>query len=521
MKHPQISPARRFVRFCGGAAVALLLAALVPIAVCSLGLTVFESVYGTYEESISFLRDAVLPNAALTLLVLAALLGCRALLERFARIRLGRVCCLLWMAAALFWVVGVGLVQEVDCKDVVDAARLFARGNYRPMRDPYFSAYPYQLAVCLFLEAVIRLIPGVDINLFMQVLNVLLSTCTMGLLCALSAAVFEDEHARLGTQVMMMAFVPFLLFNTYVYGTVPMLFLVSLGLLAFARYVRTRRVGYAAVCALAMGMAYAAKQNALIPILAMLICAALDALETRDVRLPLFCVLPLALGVGLSRFAVWQYELRSGMKLGASISALARLVMGLQESQTCAGWFNGYTAPFIDLSVTAQMQREIAGADLAARVSEMAAQPGMTLAFFRDKYLSQWLEPGYSTLWYGFRCSWTGRFNGLAALLYREGSTVRAAVEGYMNLYQQAMYAMAVVGAAACMKRRGDVASLVLPVTVIGGFLFHMLFEAKSQYIFVYAVYLMPLAGYGLALTGRWIGGLCARAAALRRKDRT
>ena len=516
MKHSPTNAAQRFTRFCGAAAIILLLALLTPLAVSALGLTVFESIYGTYEESITFLHDAVLPNAALTLLVLAALLGFRALLTRFARVHLDRICCAVWLAVALFWVVGIGLQQEVDCKDVVDAAQLFARGNYRPMRDPYFSAYPYQLAVCLFLEAILRLIPGVDVNLFMQVLNVLLSTCTMGLLAALAAEVFGDARARRCTQVMILAFVPFLLFNTYVYGTVPMLFLVSLGLLCFVRYVRTRRAGFAVVYVLAMGAAYAAKQNALIPILAVLICAVLDAIQTRDGKLVLCAVLALALGAGLSRFAVWQYEVRSGMQLGAPISALARLVMGFQESQTCAGWFNGYTAPFIDLSVTAEMQKEIAGADLSVRLAEFAADPGMALAFFRDKYLSQWLEPGYSTLWYGFRCDWLGRFNGLAALLYREDSPVRPIAEGYMNLYQQAMYAMAVVGAAASLRRCGDVTALVLPVTVIGGFLFHMLFEAKSQYIFVYAVYLMPLAGYGLSVTGAWLGRMLH---AIRRKN--
>lgn len=506
MKHSPNLTAERVTRFCGAAAIALLLAILAPLAVSSLGLTVFESVFGRYEESIAFLRDSLPLNIGLTALVLAALLGMRALLERFARVKIGVICSLVWLAVALFWVLGIGLVQEVDCKDVVDAAVLFARGNYRPMRDPYFSAYPYQLPVCLFLEAVIRLIPGVDINLFMQALNAVLSTCTMGLLAALAQTVFEDGRARLATQVMTMAFVPFLLFNTYVYGTVPMLFLASLGLLCFARYIRTRRAGYAAVYVLAMGAAYAAKQNALIPILAVCICAVLDALRTRDVKLVICAVLAFLLGAGLSRFAVWQYELRSGVKLGADISALARLVMGLQESQTCAGWFNGYTAPFIDLSVTAEMQKEIASADLTARLAELGANPGMALSFMKDKYLSQWLEPSYSTLWYGYRCSWSGHFNGLASMLYREGSPVRAIAEGYMNLYQQAMYAMAVVGAAASLRRRGDVAALALPVTVIGGFLFHMLFEAKSQYIFVYAVYLMPLAGYGLTMTGTWIG---------------
>ena len=143
MKLSPTNAAQRFTRFCGAAAIILLLALLTPLAVSALGLTVFESIYGTYEESITFLHDAVLPNAALTLLVLAALLGCQVLLTRFARVHLDRICCAIWLAVALFWVVGIGLQQEVDCKDVVDAAQLFARGNYRPMRDPYFSSDPY------------------------------------------------------------------------------------------------------------------------------------------------------------------------------------------------------------------------------------------------------------------------------------------------------------------------------------------------------------------------------------------
>ena len=115
MKHSPTNAAQRFTRFCGAAAIILLLALLTPLAVSALGLTVFESIYDTYEESITFLHDAVLPNAALTLLVLAALLGCQVLLTRFARVHLDRICCAVWLAAALFWVVGIGLQQEVVC----------------------------------------------------------------------------------------------------------------------------------------------------------------------------------------------------------------------------------------------------------------------------------------------------------------------------------------------------------------------------------------------------------------------
>ena len=47
MKHSPTNAAQRFTRFCGAAAIILLLALLTPLAVSALGLTVFESIYGT------------------------------------------------------------------------------------------------------------------------------------------------------------------------------------------------------------------------------------------------------------------------------------------------------------------------------------------------------------------------------------------------------------------------------------------------------------------------------------------
>ena len=68
-----------------------------------------------------------------------------------------------------------------------------------------------------------------------------------------------------------------------------------------------------------------------------------------------------------------------------------------------------------------------------------------------------------------------------------------------MRAWQQALYLLSAVGVWRIWRDgRRSAASLILPVTVLGGFLYHMLFEAKSQYIYTYAVYLLPLAAQGL-----------------------
>jgi len=74
-----------------------------------------------------------------------------------------------------------------------------------------------------------------------------------------------------------------------------------------------------------------------------------------------------------------------------------------------------------------------------------------------------------------------------------------------MKGWQAALYVLCSIGAIVCIRKKRGAAALVLPVAVLGGFLYHMIFEAKSQYIYVYALYLVPLAGYGLSSLQDWL----------------
>ena len=56
----------------------------------------------------------------------------------------------------------------------------------------------------------------------------------------------------------------------------------------------------------------------------------------------------------------------------------------------------------------------------------------------------------------------------------------------------------AALGGVRLMKRKNDMAALALPVTILGGVLYHLLFEAKAQYAYPYMVYMLPLAAAGL-----------------------
>lgn len=498
-------PSSRLQRLCAGAALTLALCLFAGLTAAGMRVTAHLGRQSWSHEAVVFSHEALMATLALTALLLFAVLALHRLLVRFAGVKLSAALLGAWTAGTLVLVLGANVAQMYDFAYVLEGAELFAAGNYKPLAIDYFNVYSYQLGICLPMELVKRVLPGLDLSLFMQGLNVLLSAGTAGALTALSQVIFSQEEAK-AAALLSIAFLPLALQCIFVYGTLPMLMMTALAVLCFALYLKRRKARFALAYAVCIALAYMLKPNAAVPLIALTICAALDWLVSRDHRLLGFAALSIVLSVGLQRLAIAQYELRAGVTLTGDVSMLARMVMGLQEGGAAPGWFNRYTEQFFPFDVTAAQERAIASADLAARLEELRADPGMALAFFRDKLLSQWLEPSYGAMWYGDLCAHTGALAEGTKAIFADGGAIRAALERYMGVYQKMMYALCCAGLVSLLRdRRANLPALALAMCALGGCLYHMLFEAKAQYIYMYAVLMMPVAARGLCAIDGWL----------------
>ena len=498
---------KKAARFLGFAAMGLFLLLLALCAISALGMTARSIVQeNRMNQQVLLLRDHLPLNLLLTAGAALLLALVHALLEKYA----GKKCCTaaaaIYILISMAFVWAVGLLPRADSHLALEAAKQFAAGDFGPMHSVYFNRVSYQLGLVLPMEMIARLLPGADLNMAMQVLNCVLTAACAWVLCLLAGEIAGDARSKKASMLLLCAYVSMLLFNMFVYGVLPMLLLCALAMLCFARYIRTGRKGYGAAYALLIGLAAMIKPNAMIMMLALLICAVVHALERKDAYLSACALVSAALCVLLPRGVIAFYEMRSGVQLVADTGMLLRLAMGMQDSVIAAGWYNGMIEEYWDLSVTAQAEKAAAMQMLGARLGEFAADPALARQFFAEKYLTQWTEPTYDILWYGAVCEEGGRFNGLAHLLFRDDSPVRAALEGYMNLFQQAVYVFALAGVLKLIKdgKTGPV-ELMLPVTILGGFLYHMLFEAKSQYLYPYMLLMIPLAAQGLSCLSAWI----------------
>ena len=495
------SVSQKAARFLTLAALIVFACVLALVTLGALGTTASSAVANNrMNQRVMLARDGF-GGLALTAALLLALAAVHAFLRRRAGRRAFAAALALWTAAALCFVLSVGLLPRADSALVIEAAKRFAAGDFSPLEGEYFSRVSYQLGICLPLEGLARLLPGLDLNLLMQALNCVISAALMALLCGLAGGLSGDARTSGAAALLYLAFVPMLLFNMFVYGVLPMLLLCVLAMRCFARCARTGERRFGVLYALLIGAAAALKPNAMIVMLALLICAAVHALQRKDGFLLLCAALSAVLCFALPAGVIRLYELRAGVTLAPDTGMLLRLAMGMQDSMIAAGWYNGVIEEYWPLSVTPEMEKAAALEMLAARLREFAADPAGAWAFFKEKCLTQWAEPSYDILWYGAVCGKSGRFNGLAHAIFRDGSPVRALLAGYMNIFQQAAYVLALIGTCGMIKeKRIEAVQLMLPVTVLGGFLYHMLFEAKSQYIYPYMLLLLPLAAAGMDL---------------------
>ena len=158
--------------------------------------------------------------------------------------------------------------------------------------------------------------------------------------------------------------------------------------------------------------------------------------------------------------------------------------------------------------MTLEKEKAQAAADIASRLTWMRENPALAAKFYREKLLTMWLDPAYESVWMGAVSDKTGTMNGLAHMIYRDDTPIRRAMTAYMNAAQNVVFGLSAVGGARLMKKKDDMAALALPVTILGGTLYHLIFEAKAQYAYPYMVYMLPLAAIGLCRLEEGIKGL-------------
>ena len=384
------------------------------------------------------------------------------------------------------------------------AAQRAAVGDYSMLGESYFLRFPFQLGYVLYSELFFRLMglifrgfPEGYFCLALQEVNLLWMLFAYVSLIRICEYLSNDIRVQKLTVLLLFFCLPPLMSCTFLYGNIPAFGCGAGAVWMFTAFLKSGKLSRAILCAVLLTLAVLLKLNLLIFLAAIAVIWLLEIIRKPSLKSLLCLVLTAACVLSARGLPQKLYEERTGMEYGEGIPMLAWMAMGFSDGYAAPGWYKE------DNTVTAF---EESGHDPAAvtanarqvldeRIQYFRAEPGAAVNFFSDKLRSQWNEPSYQSLWVNQVFGSYSEKGVLYRILCVTGEPV---VREYMNQYQQLVYAGMLLGCIALWKKKRT-GVLLLPLIILGGLLYHLLFEAKSQYALPYFIMMIPVAACGFA----------------------
>jgi len=409
-----------------------------------------------------------------------------------------------------FWVTSVNAHAESDGDVLIQIAERIIAGDYAPVATSgeylhyYLVRFPYQCGLLFYLEVLVRLFGATGALGVARMINVALLVSSYGALLLITQRLFRSERVTFLTILLLCATPQPVLSCTFVYGLIPAL---AFGVWAFyfiVCYLQSGRKRNLIPAAVLLAAGVFLRSNTWIMLAAAAIVLALHALRRKKPAPALLAVLLVVAALPLPGVAQRAYEERLGTSFGSGYPKSYWMAMSLQDGWKAAGWHVQAYQEMMQENYGEDVQAidAQAKADIRAGVSDLIKNPSALGEYLFEKLVSQWDEPTFLSIWITKSVKAYEEPEALAKALYSDQfDRLFRLTEGQII---KILYFGFVLSALALLRKHTS-EQLLLPVTVLGGFLFHLLFEAKSQYVLEYLPLLWPLAAFGVVSLGRQI----------------
>lgn len=430
-------------------------------------------------------------------------------------------CFLIWTAMytvmALYLILNVDTRIRDDAMIVFNTAKDFLDGNYENFAaDAYMGYYPHQTGLMLY-DALVYRFGRNGITPFLA--NYCFVVGIQYLIWRISDTVFHSRSVNLVTMGLSFSFLPLFFFILFVYGTIPGLFFMLLAFYHGLRFTRTGSWRRLLAVALSCGVAVILRKNNLIGVIGLALFFFLRALERKEKRR--FCVAAIVIvlcTLTTNQLILNAVEAKTGQNLHEPLPSSLFIAMGtdLDNHQLRGpGWYDDYTKKtLISCDFDRQAAGEIGWQKVAQNLKDMKEEPVRAFRFYVKKLVSTWCDPLFQSVWSGPREDMEQyTHTALLQSIYQGGTGVKA-LGLFCKCIVLPILCFSMLFLIMFHKETRDWQLCYL--YLIGGVLFHLFWETKSQYVYPYVFCLIPFAAFGFVSSVQWF-----RSWFRRRRDRS
>ena len=378
---------------------------------------------------------------------------------------------------------------EMDNKEAISAIK-------------YFELYPQNLTLAYMFSKIFWIVGSSNL-MVIEFVNIIANCFTIvGLYCITN--ILKEKYPISKTRFVWISFTyfPIMLLVNFIYGDIVSLPLVIFSVYFAMKYVKTKQNRWLGISAILMMIAVILRMNNLIFIIAISIYFAFHMLDIKNtlqigikiLGIVIFIVISILPSSFLKNVLINRY----GLEKEKSFPITGFIAIGMQEGMRQNGWYNN-TADIAwqEIETANKQYKEI----INQRINEFSHHIFYTIKFYVKKVASMWTEPLQESIWQNL--SFNFEETKLKEKTQEEIEEYKKIDQKLINhqeilgLYQKALiliiFAVAVV---TMIKNRKNISDemILLLVCFVGGFMFHILWEAKSRYIIPYIIVLIPIA---------------------------
>jgi len=388
-------------------------------------------------------------------------------------------------------------IPIVDQAQIYASAEAFFTGDTEWIKDySYFKMYPFQFGLVELYALLFRLF-GRPSVIGLQYVQAVATGVSVYFGFRVTKLMFRDTATACVYLLCVVLFLPMYLFNLLIYGETFGVFAALAGVWCFLEANWGEHSQRGTIIRFVLGflfMTFACIMRGafLIVWIAMALIQVLVCMRRKKFFTLLFPLSGLLFILAGQMLATGIAEKIVGAEYDSGMPKILWISMGMQENKsnlTGPGYYNCYSADlYTACDFDSVRAADIAREDIRERLAEFRDNPGEFISFFKRKILTQWNEPSYGVtcLIYYLRdpAEWVGKImnDDLENNLFLK----------FSNRYQS-ICDLSLLGYFILLLFRKEEERLYLPGLIfIGGFLFSILWEAGSRYVYPYMVLILP-----------------------------
>lgn len=408
----------------------------------------------------------------------------------------------IWCIACVMWVFSTGYKPKADQKYVLKIAEQIENKDFSSMEEGgYLYKNPHQLGLVIYFNFFVKVFKNsTNVNIAIQIANIFALLIAFICIYKITKITLNTKRGGKYTLIGLILFIPISFYITFMYGNLTGLACSMIAVLFEVLYLKNEKKRYIIPMAIFASIAVLFKSNYLITTIAMLIILITEMIFRKKLKyiIPIFLILVCyILGGTITKTWIKQISRR---ELDKGTPMMSYVAMGMQEGHMAEGWYNGYTQKIYKKGKYNQEKTsEIIKNDIKTSVEKFKNDPKYATNFYKNKISSQWNNPTFQSFWIHKNRKSCLKVNKISKKVVRRvlgSGKVNKILLVYMNIVQTLILFGTLMYSIINFKNI-RMKNLFFAIIFIGGFLFHIIWEAKAQYTITYFILLIPYAVMG------------------------